>query len=223
MATFFILFSCRNDPEENSANIGPRRPAARELSDQAEDPSYKKLQETYGSDRLKEILQSARDSIFRYWNDEDAPGLPEPGPNEGLAIRLIVKEKDRGCLAWYKNCGDMNVFAEFCAVQALMDSRYELVRPDEAENTFIELTILGDWENMQNSGDFIPGYHNLWLINGVDNTILQASLVPERNYTKEDFLETICIKAGLDKNAWNENKNLIWRRSPGLWYTEPLL
>ena len=79
------------------------------------DPSHNKLQETYSNDRLKEILQSARESIFRFWDDAEEPGLTEPGTNEGLAIRLIVQGKDRGCLAWYKNCGDMNLFAEFCA------------------------------------------------------------------------------------------------------------
>ena len=192
------------------------------FSCKSSDPSQKKLQKAYSTDRQKEILQSARDGIFNYWNNAETPTLPLPGPNEGLAIRLMVNGMDRGCLAWYKNCGDMNRFAEFCAVQALMDPRYEPLKPDEAKNTFIELTIFGDWEDMKNSEDFTPGYHNLWLINGVNNTILQASLVPQRNYSKEDFLGTICIKAGLDKNAWKENANLLWRRSPALWYAEPL-
>ena len=187
------------------------------------DSSNNKLQESYDNVRLKDILQSARTSIIRFWNDAEAPDLPAPGPNEGLAIRLIVQGRDRGCLAWYKNCGDMNLFAGFCAVEALRDPRYEPVKPEEAEKTLIELTIFGDWEDMSDPHDYLPGYHNLWLINGVDNTILQASLVPERNYSKEDFLENICIKAGLDGNAWKENKNLMWRRSPGLWYVEPLL
>ena len=212
MAAIFLFFSCGYSEMENRENIFTVR----------EDSSNRKLQESYDNERLKDILQSARTSIFRFWDGEKAPGLPAPGPNEGLAIRLIVQGKDRGCLAWYKNCGDMNLFAGFCAVEALRDSRYDPVKPEEAETTLIELTIFGNWEDIPDPREFIPGYHNLWLVNGVDNTILQASLVPERNYTKKDFLENICIKAGLGRNAWKENKNLVWRRSPGLWYTEPL-
>jgi len=185
------------------------------------DPVYKKLRESY-ADNKREILQSARQSIFQFWINAEMPDLPPLGTNEGLAIRLLVQGKDRGCLSWYKNSGDLKLFAAYCAAEALRDPRYEAVSPNEAENTLLELTIFGEWEDMSTSLDFIPGYHNLWLVDGVNNTILQASLVPQRQYTKEAFLGNICMKAGLDKNAWKENENLTWRRSPGLWYIEPL-
>jgi AMMECR1 domain-containing protein len=187
------------------------------------DPSYKKLQKTYDKKRQKEIIQSARSSIFKFWNDAEPPDIPPLGSNEGLAIRLLVQGKDRGCLTWYKNSGDMNLFAAYCAVQALRDPRYEPVSPEEAENTFLELSIFGDWEDMQSPLEFIPGYHNLWLYNSARNTILQASLASQRNYTKEDFLEFICKKGELDKNDWKENTTLQWKRSPGLWLIEPLI
>ena len=186
------------------------------------DPVYKKLRGKYDADKQREILQSARQSIFRFWNNAQIPELPPYGANEGLAIRLIVQGNDRGCLSWYKNTGDLLLFAEYCAAQALRDPRYETVRADEAEDTLLELTIFGEWEDMSNAQEFISGYHNLWLVDGIYNTILQASLVPQRHYTKEAFLENICMKAGLDKDAWKENKNLIWRRSSGFWYIEPL-
>jgi AMMECR1 domain-containing protein len=212
---FVLLFSC--NPSGKEKNI-------------PEDPSYKKLLESYDTDRLKEILQSARESVFRVWNEGKEPSLPSPGANEGLAVRLIADGKDRGCLAWYKNSGDMNLFAAFCAAQALNDPRYEPLRPPEAENTLVELLIFGDWQEMSKPTDFIPGYHNLWLNNDhdiilmkSDNTILQASLAVQRHYTKKDFLEKICVKAGLDKNAWKKDKKLVWRRSPAVWITEPLV
>jgi AMMECR1 domain-containing protein len=182
----------------------------------------KTLNDSYDEAKLKEMLQSARESIFRVWNDGEQPPLPPLGVNDGLAVRLIVNGKDRGCLAWYKNCGDMNLFAAFCAAQALRDPRYEPLRPEEAGDTLVELLIFGEWEEMKNARDFVPGYHNLWLADGLNNTILQASLVPQRHYSKKDFLEIICVKAGLDKNAWKENKTLLWRRSPAVWITEPL-
>ena len=181
------------------------------------------LQERYDEDRLKEILQSARDSIIRVWDTAELPDLPPLGTNEGLAIRLIVRGEDRGCLSWYKNTGDSKLFASYLAARALRDPRYEAVRPDEAEDIILELSIFGNWEDMTDPLDFILAYHNLWLIDGIHNTILQASVAEQRNYTQEAFLENICTKAGLDKDAWKENKNLVWRRSPGIWYAEPLM
>ena len=186
------------------------------------DPAYKKLRELYSGELQKEILQSARNSIFSIWNGADIPDLPAQGKNEGLAVRIMVHGKDRGCLSWYKNTGDIKSFAAYCAAEALMDPRYEALKPEEAGDALLELSIFGQWEDISSPWDFIPGYHNLWLNNGVQNTILQASLVPQRFYSKEAFLETICTKAGLGKNAWKENKNLQWKRSPGLWYAEPL-
>jgi uncharacterized protein len=182
-----------------------------------------KLRESYNEDRLKSILQSSRESIFRVWNEGEEPDLPPLGANEGLAVRLIVKGKDRGCLAWYKNSGDMNLFAAYCAAEALSDPRYEPLRQEEAEDTILELLIFGEWEDMSKPTDFYPGSHNLWLTDGLKNTILQASVASQRHYSKKVFLEKICIKAGLDKNAWKKNKNLVWRRSPAVWITEPLM
>jgi uncharacterized protein len=188
------------------------------------------LEKSYDTDRLKGILQSARESIFRVWNEGYEPPLPPMGENEGLAVRLIVDGKDRGCLAWYMRSGDMNLFAAYCAAQALNDPRYEPLRPQEAENTLVELLIFGEWREMSKSTDFIPGYHNLWLYNDhntnvihSDNTILQASLAVQRNYTKKEFLEKICVKAGLEKDAWKKNKKLVWHRSPAVWIAEPLV
>jgi len=185
------------------------------------DPAYKKLK-PYDSGRLQEILQSARESIFRVWNNAETPSLPPAGTNEGLAVRLLVLGKDRGCLAWYKNSGDMKLFAAYCAAEALRDSRYEPVRPEEANSTLLELAILGGWEDVSDPEDFIPGYHNLLLADGVHITILQAPLVPQRRYTKEAFLENLCVKAGFEKDAWRENKNLKWQRSVAVWYSEAL-
>ena len=196
--------------------------SSREINIQ-ENPSYKKLLEIYDTDRLKEILQSARESIFRVWNEGKEPPLPPLGENEGLAVRLIVDGKDRGCLAWYMRTGDMKLFAAFCAAQALNDPRYEPLRPEEAGDTLVELLIFGEWENMSTPEDFVPGSHNLWLADDFENTILQASLAAQRHYTKKDFLEKICVKAGLDKNAWKKNKKLVWRRSPAVCIVEPLV
>lgn len=186
------------------------------------DAAYEKLRKSYNGNRQRALLQSARNSVFRFWNDATAPALPPPGANEGLAVRLLTDGKDRGCVAWYRNTGDVDRFVEYCAVGALTDSRYEPLCPEEAADTILELDIFGNWEDLEGPGDFIPGYHNLRLVNGVYDTILQASLVPQRNYTKEAFLETICVKAGLDKNAWKERKTLRWQRSSCLWYVESL-
>jgi len=212
---FFLFISCNPSGREISINN-------RQNHSVYDNPSYKKLKTSYDTDRLKEILQSARESIFQVWNDGEMPVIPSLGANEGLAVRLIVKGKDRGCLAWYKNSGDMNLFAAYCAAQALHDPRYEPLRPEEASDTLVELLIFGEWEEMADSQDFTPGFHNLWLFDGFKNTILQASLVPQRHYTKEDFLNFICLKAKMDKNAWKDNKNLVWQRSPAVWITEPL-
>jgi AMMECR1 domain-containing protein len=187
------------------------------------DPAYRKLRKTYDREKQREILQAARESIFRFWDDGKMPAVPPLGPNEGLAIRLISGKEDRGCLSWYKNTGDPKLFAAYCAAMALRDPRYTAVTFDEAENILIELSIFGEWEDMSGPEDFIPGYHSVWLIDGPDNTILQASLVPQRHYTKEAFLEMLCKKAGLGKNAWKTDKTLQWRRSLSLWYSEPLL
>ena len=183
---------------------------------------YLKLQETYNLEFKKEILQAARESIYNVWETRQWPNMPEPGPNEGIAIRFLVNGRDRGCLAWYRNSGDIKLFAAFCAAEALRDPRYAPLRPEETADTVLELTIFGRWEEIADPTDFVLGFHNLWLIDGFNNTILQAAVAPQGDYSKEEFLEIICQKAALDNNAWKEDTTLKWRRSAGLCYTEPL-
>lgn len=186
------------------------------------DQDYRKLQEKFDDAAMKEIINSARRGIFDFWEKGIVPALPQAGNNEGIAVRLLVEGKDRGCLSWYTKTGDIREFAAYCGVSALGDPRYTAIAMEESGDMLIELSVFGPWEDIDTCEDFIPGFHNLRLINGVYDTILQAPLVSQRAYSKEDFLDALCRKAGLEASAWRDNQHLRWQRSSCLWYTEPL-
>jgi len=145
-----------------------------------------------------------------------------PEKTYGIAVRFRNAEEDRGCLSLYEGIkeADLEKAVQFCTKEALLDPRYSHIRPEEACELFINISIFGKWEEISGPFDFEPGLHSLILEdeNG-EKTLLQASIALERNYTREDFLARLSNKAGLGFDGWKKNA-LHFYRAQTITYTD---
>lgn len=130
------------------------------------------------------------------------------GPNEqGIAVRLINHGLDRGCLSLYSNVQNFSDAVKYCTVEAATDPRYRNITAQEIPELDVNISFFTEWKTCSSPLDFIPGLHSLILITpDNEKTLLQPSIALERNYTKQQFLETLCKKAGLDKNDWQSEQ-----------------
>lgn len=151
--------------------------------------------------------------------------------NLGIAVRFFRQnenyKKDRGCLALYFGLSKDNVeeAVKYCAQQACNDPRYYPISKDEINDLFINISVFSKWEKMNDYNDFVPGSDSVLIINknATDQdryiTLLQPAIALERNYDKENFLECLCKKAGLNEKAYKTSDYEFYKSKTLTYYT----
>lgn len=154
------------------------------------------------------------------------PPRPEPQPVSqetfGLAVRLLGRGVDRGCLAFYRSVGQPEDFAAAAAGAAARDPRYPPVTADERSNLQIEISVFGPWLPMASPLDFCPGLDSLLLEKDGQTTLLQASLVPQRGWDQTTFLAHLSRKAGLGLEGWKQ-AGISFKKATTVWSLGPYL
>ena len=116
-------------------------------------------------------------------------------------------------------------FAEKPLIKALMDYAMESCRdpsfvrltPEDIDNVQIEVSILGEPELMDvvSSKDYLKhielGKHGLMLRKGIMTGVILPEVAKQRNWDHEQLLQHLCIKAGLNKNAWTNLSAKIYK------------
>jgi hypothetical protein len=185
------------------------------------DPDRAALERDFPLARLEEIEAEAASALESAWKGEELPS-PAAGPRElGVALRILNRGIDRGCLALYRGVDDPTTASAYCAQRAADDPRYAPVLPKEAADLELELSVFGPWREMSGPLDFRPGLDSLLLVDGRETTLLQSSLAIERLYDKEEFLSRLAKKAGLGEGGW-KRPGLRFMKSATIWRLVPL-
>lgn len=196
--------------------------ASKEVISGWTDTDRTQLEANFPSKRLEKLSEYAIQSLMTQWENSSIAKQPVAMPSPGIAVRLLNSGLDRGCLALYRNAGDADQAVAWCISQAARDPRYAIVRKDESEKLFIELSVFGPWHDIQNPEDFRPGFDSLLMDDFGKKTLLQASVAVERHYDRQRFLQALATKAGLGKIGW-QNPGLRFQRACTLWYMRPLI
>ena len=209
-------------------DIKPGNESARDIITAWYDSELSRLEEKFTAAARKELLSAARNHVSDYLNSREEefflrsqePKYTDGG--NGIAVRIMKKHADRGCMALYQGVSGLPDAVRYCSLMACRDPRYAPLSNEEKNQLLIELSIFGKWEKMDNADDYIPGFHSLKVTNRSDITILQASLAIQRKLTKEEFTNTILKKGGIDIGN-KEMLNLKWEKAVTLWHLEPYI
>lgn len=183
------------------------------------------LSKQFPTKTLEELSRTAVSALLSELEKDDPRGsepLYRPGGEpRGIAVRFASGWEDRGCLSFYSGVDDPVAACTLAAVSAaFFDPRYEPVRADELEELEVEVTVFGEFIDIDDPMDFIPGLDSLLLDAEGERTLLQASLASERNLSRIQFLSTLTRKAGLGPNDWKEVRLL---RAPTVSLRRPLI
>lgn len=138
----------------------------------------------------------------------------------GVAVRFKTKQKDRGCLALYCGIKDVENAIRYCAFEAADDPRYEKITEEELSDLYVNICIFSSWTKMKNPFDFVPGFDSLIMDNkeavspDLERTLLQSAVAAENAHGHEEFLQRLCIKARLKKDAFKTENSLEFYKSP---------
>ena len=139
-------------------------------------------------------------------------GLPEPAPLDigvadasGVFVTIKRRGELRGCLGTlHCSRGLADEVARCAADAASEDSRFPPVAADELPELSIEVSVLGQLEDIdpRDPAAITVGRHGLVAEQGLRRGLLLPQVAIEWGWTPEQLLRQTCLKAGLPGDAW---------------------
>jgi len=143
---------------------------------------------------------------------ERAPAQEKPGPHleepRGVFTTLYLGGRLRGCVGYVAPVLPVHraVF-ETARAAAAQDTRFSPVTCEEIRDLQISLSILSPLHPID-AGQVEIGRHGLVVAAGVRRGLLLPQVPVEHGWTREEFLEQACRKAGLYPDAWKSGATL---------------
>jgi len=123
----------------------------------------------------------------------------------GAFVTIHKNNNLRGCIGNVIGRGPLYRTVIRMAVEACMhDPRFNPVQPGELGEIDIEISVLSPFEKIKNIEDIQVGVHGILIRQGFYQGLLLPQVATEYNWTRNEFLEHTCLKAGLGKNCYKD-------------------
>jgi len=128
--------------------------------------------------------------------------------NCGAFVTLHQSRRLRGCMGYVEAVKPLYQTVRECALAAaLHDPRFDPVRADELPHLRLEISVLSHFEEI--SPDQIEvGRHGLIVSLGFRRGLLLPQVAVEWKWDRMRFLEEVCVKAGLGRDAWRSEAKI---------------
>jgi AmmeMemoRadiSam system protein A len=162
------------------------------------------------NDEKRSLLQIARTSIESVLVHRNPSQIPPATGNlarpHGAFVTLHCRGRLRGCIGRVASVDPVAAVVADCAVAAATgDPRFPRLKPSDLHDLEIEVSVLSRPERV-GSEEVQPGVHGLVISQGERRGVLLPQVAIRYRWSRENFLQETCLKAGLDPEAW---------RSPG--------
>lgn len=159
------------------------------------------------------LLAATRESIKSIFGKADIPTIdyvkyPNLKLNSGAFVTLKIKDELRGCIGFITS--EQPLFETICEVAkhaAVQDPRFPALTQTEFDLIDIEISVLSSLQKISSYDQIIIGQHGLLVEEGFHRGLLLPQVATENNYSVQQFLTSICLKAGLSPDLW-QKKNL---------------
>ena len=137
---------------------------------------------------------------------------------QGVFVTLKKSNQLRGCIGFIEPFFPLyDAIYEAAISAAFKDPRFEPLREDELDFIKIEISLLSELKllTVRNCTDYLElikiGKHGLVIRSPKGNSALLLPQVPvENDWDVVHFLEVLCNKANLDRDAWRYLENKIY-------------
>ncbi|MBI4689191.1 MAG: AmmeMemoRadiSam system protein B [Nitrospirae bacterium] len=155
------------------------------------------------------LLSLAKNTILTYVKDKktlDADVRDSRLRANGATFVTIKRNGNlRGCIGNLEPIVPLYKSVINNAVAACSkDGRFAPMAKEELEGMEIEVSVLSPFEPVTNVNDIEVGRHGLLLVKGQNSGLLLPQVPTELGWDRNTFLENLCYKAGLPKNAWKD-------------------
>jgi AmmeMemoRadiSam system protein A len=131
--------------------------------------------------------------------------------NLGAFVTLKEHENLRGCIGYIIGQGPLWREIPSLALKAAHeDPRFMPVTREEVPELSIEISVMTKLWQMKSPEEIEIGTHGLFITLGYASGILLPQVAPEFGVDRYGFLEMVCQKAGLPRNAWKDPNARIY-------------
>lgn len=157
----------------------------------------------------KLLLTFARRTIQQYLETETAPlarGFDSMLKNKlGAFVTLRIKGELRGCIGYMREDLPLCEVVGSMAIQsAFNDTRFYPLSLDELSKTEIEISVLTPYKLISNADEIILGRDGVVVRKNNRQAVFLPQVATEMNWNKEQLLENLCRKAGLQSDDWKD-------------------
>jgi AmmeMemoRadiSam system protein A len=156
----------------------------------------------------KELLRIARETLRAAVEEGQTYEPPKPESAEllekrGVFVTLKSRGMLRGCIGYVLPTVPLYLAVRDMAINsALRDPRFPPVAVAELSGIYIEISIMTLLQPVEDPGEIVVGEDGLVIEAGGRSGLLLPQVAPEQGWNREQFLEGICMKAGLPPDAY---------------------
>ena len=169
----------------------------------------------------KELLNIARQSITSIFSKKAMEISQDTrkryGKKQGAFVTLKKNNELRGCIGFPEPVEQLyNAIVEGARAAAFRDPRFPQVKENEMKDIKIEISVLTVPEEVKCSkADLVKnvkvGKDGLIARMGFNSGLLLPQVPEEWGWNTKEFLENVCMKAGLTPEAWKDKNCKIYK------------
>jgi AmmeMemoRadiSam system protein B/AmmeMemoRadiSam system protein A len=121
----------------------------------------------------------------------------------GAFVTLHKRGRLRGCIGYIQARKPLwETVVDNTINAATGDPRFAPVSSAELAQLDIEISVLSPLEKLSGPDKVEVGRHGLYIVKGFSSGLLLPQVPTEQGWDRETFLENLCLKAGLERDAY---------------------
>ena len=161
----------------------------------------------------EELLSLVRTTIADYLETGDIPeyqpGDPVLNRRSGVFVTLKEDGNLRGCIGHTQADTPLyRVVQEMAVSAATGDPRFPALTAEEMSEVGVEISILSPLRRITTVEEVEVGTHGLMIVAGGHQGLLLPQVPVEQGWGLEEYLNNLCLKAGLLRRCWNQDPTL---------------
>ncbi len=163
------------------------------------------------------LLALARDTLALYLNSKKVPDLKNYEitgllhKTRGVFVTLKETKSGnlRGCIGYVRAVRPLAEAVRDCTIQAATrDRRFPPMQKNEDSRVYIDISVLSPPRKIRHIDEIDVGKHGLIIQKGMRSGILLPQVPVEWGWDRDEYLQAICRKAGLQDNGWRNGAEL---------------
>lgn len=135
-------------------------------------------------------------------------------PSCGAFVTLHKNGQLRGCIGYTESHAPLEQTLKDAALAAAFnDPRFPAVTADELSEIDIEISLLSPPEKIQSPEELELGRQGAILKSRFNTGLFLPQVATEQGWNLEQFMDNLCLKAGLPSSHWQTEKYELFRFS----------